>query len=221
MRWISVGRVSVGLYSALAAVSVLAACGHSEQLDRDDGSADAGGGGTAGAGAGAGLGGSMSTGGITTNGGVGGSSGSIGAGGGSTACSDCPDADYRVVVDGDGDSFAMLYNGRSELSLTPECSEQPLRGGAAGCGRSIFFSACSGPKSGPPCLEIYRGMARYIDATGQIWGGIVQSDMPSTSAAGVHSGALTIELVGSSEAVMTLRVEYTFCSPLSVLLIPC
>jgi len=216
----SVGRVSVGFCSALAAITVLAACGHSEQLDRDDGSADDGGGGTAGVGASAGLGGSTSTGGIATAGGVGGSSGSSGTGGGS-ACSDCTDADYRIVVEGDGDSFAMLYNGRSELSLASECSEQPLRGGAAGCGRSIVFSACSEPMSGPPCLEIYRGMARYIDATGQIWDGPVRSDTPSASAAGVHSGVLTIELGGSSEAVMTLRVEYTFCSQLAELFIPC
>ncbi|HVR19031.1 MAG TPA: hypothetical protein VMS65_05030, partial [Polyangiaceae bacterium] len=60
------------------------------------------------------------------------------------------------MVQGDGDEYPMLYNGQSELFVTPTCPEQPIRGGVAGCGRSINLSACSASMSGPPCLEVYR-----------------------------------------------------------------
>ena len=205
---IRMGVVHLGgwlLSGALASVVALGGCGAQSEFSSDD---DARAGETQG---GTGSGGAPPLGGT-------GGSGSITGTGGTPSCTECPPADYGLVIEGDGAPYEMHYNGFIEPDAgrpSPFCSDEPLRGAVGGCGRSIGVWACEGPMSGPPCLEVNGAMLRYVDRQrGELFSGQVTSDVPGPSDAHVESGTLTATLTNATGDTLVLTVSYTFCAEL-------
>lgn len=174
-------------------------------------------------------GGVGATGGVIATGGTGTGGGIIvtgGTGGAPVACPTCPEADYGLVIEGDGATYDIDYNGTidSAADKAPAtCPEQPLAGVISACTRSLMFSACEDPMSGPPCLEVAGQTARYVDhQSGKLWNGFVISDVPAAAGvAGVASGTLTLSFTDASGEMLLLTVRYTVCAPLGNLRIPC
>jgi hypothetical protein len=242
--------VSVGWVASVVAVGALsvAACGGNSENAGNDGSADDSFGGSSGSSSGGASnggmtpnggtssGGSVSTGGISQGGssavgGTGGGAGGIiavgGTGtGGSTSCPDCPEADYGLVIDGDGPTYEMIFNGWIDAAaadrISLPCAETPLRGSVGGCVRTFSFSACADPMSGPPCLEVGGAAVRYVSRrTGELFEGRMTSDVPATSVPGVTAGTFTVELTNAAGEALVLTVSYTFCAPFGTLLVVC
>jgi hypothetical protein len=193
---------------AIAVAFSALACGQSEFAGGDDGAAGETQGGSGNGGAppigGMGNAGSGAVGGIVTG------------TGGAPSCPDCPVADYGLVIEGDGEDYAMRFNGFIDPTTDPmpsTCGEQPLRGWVGGCGRSIVLFACEDPASGRPCLEISDGVVRYVDrGRGQLFIGNVTSDVPGQSTS-FESGTLTLTLRPASGTgeLLVLTVRYAFC----------
>lgn len=185
------------------------------------------GGSTAGGGASSGVGGAVAVGGAGT--GAGGTIAVGGAGaGGSSSCPDCPDrpeGEYGLVIEDDGRTLEMIYNGWIDAAadrIGPACAETPLRGTVGGCSRTIAFSACADPMSGPPCLEVSGMAVRYISLrTGELFEGMLTSDVPTSAFPGVTSGDFTADLTNAAGESLTLRVSYAFCAPFGTLRIVC
>jgi len=199
------GRILAG---ALAFVISLGGCGGQSEFASDD---DARAGETKG---GTGSGGASPLGGTFGTGG----SGSITGTGGTPSCTECPSADYGLVIEGDGAPYEMHYNGFIEPEADPPspfCSDEPLRGAVGGCGRGIVLWACEDPMSGPPCLEVNGAMLRYVDRQrGELFSGRLTSDVPGPSDAHVESGTLTATLTNATGDTLVLTVSYTFCAEL-------
>jgi hypothetical protein len=207
------------------AISLLACGGNSENQGRDEGSSDDDFGGSSASGSGGASNGGTSSGGSISNGGIS-QGGSVAAGGtgGAPTCSECPAMGYGLVIDGDGPTYTMAYNGfidggadRAPLS----CGESPVRGATGGCGRTIQLSACEGATNSPPCLEIGLTGVSYVSRSGVLFTGTLTTDTPTPSIPGVESGTATIELASAAGEMLTLTVSYTFCAPLGNLRIPC
>jgi hypothetical protein len=248
MSLASVGRIAFVLCVALG---VATACGgHSvsnadEDGAADDGSSDDGSSddgssddGSSGSGGGAG---SISVGGTTPVGGtsyggtgqggvaiggyggaapMGGAAGSVSVGG-TGPCSDCPEWEYGLAVEGDGPPFSMNYNGYIPDPVpddpdAPMCGATPLRGAIGGCGYFVL-GACAGSLNEPPCLELASGNARYWDRTGAIWRGRVTAITSNPSIPGVAAGTFRVELSTEAGAMLILDVEFSFCNELMLL----
>jgi len=201
---VSAGRALSG---AAVVASLLGACGGQSEFSPGDDSGEAEGG-TAPAG-GSSSGGS---GGAAAIGGVG---GIVTSTGGAPACPACPEADYGLVIEGDGAPYTMRYQGAIDALADHEasCPEVPLRGMVGGCGRSIVVSACLGPTSGRPCLEIADASIRYVDRQrGELYTGLLSSDVPSEAAPGVETGTIGVELTSDTGRTLVLTIGYTFCA---------
>jgi hypothetical protein len=233
LGWIA-GVIGIG------AISVVACGGMSENTGGDGSSDDSPGGssasGSGGASSGgASVGGSAPAGGAAQGGSIavggagGGAGGTIAVGGassgGSSSCPDCPEAEYGLVIEGDGPTYEMTYNGWIDAAadrISLPCAETPLRGTVGGCVRNFSFSACEDPMSGPPCLELGGAAVRYISlGTGELFEGWMTSDVPSTSVPGVTSGTFTAELTNATGEALTLTVSYAFCAPFGTLRVVC
>jgi hypothetical protein len=199
------------------AISALACSGASESMGEGDDSSDDGFGGASGS----------STGGASSGGASGGSSlgGTISvAGAGGAPTCDCPVADYGLVIEGDGPTVTMPYNGLvfpSADQAPLACGESPLRGTLAGCGYGITVSACEGPMSTPPCFDIDRDGIDYVSRAGEPYHGRVMTTERGTVVPGVESGTLTAEVTNAVGDVLVLTVSYTFCTTLGNLRIVC
>ena len=195
------------LGGAAVVASLLVACGGESQFSSGDDSGEAEGGTAP-------VGGSSS-------GGSGGASPSGGVGGivppstgGAPACPACPDANYGLAVEGDGAPYTMRYEGYVDAAAdrAPSCPETPLRGTVGGCVRSIGVSACLGPMSGRPCLEIGGAYVRYVDRQGELFTGYFTSDVPSDAAPGVETGTIEVVLTSDTGRTLDLTIGYAFCA---------
>lgn len=185
-------------------LSLLWACGGQSQFssDEDSGEAEGGtrpaGGGSSGASPSGGVGGIVPP-----------------STGGAPACPACPEADYGLVIEGDGAPYTMRFEGFIDAAVDREatCLETPLRGTVGGCARTIAVSACSGPMSGRPCLEIAGAYVRYVDRQrGELYTGWASSDVPSDAAPGVETGMIGVTLSSDTGRTLALSIGYAFCA---------
>jgi hypothetical protein len=184
------------------------------------GSSGAGGQGATGGGAGdsGGSGGLTIVGGAAGAGASAGTGGSVAGAGSSFACPDCPEAEYGLVLRGDGEDLVLDRNAPSER----ECPAEPPRGARAGCsGSSIYLSVCETSPGEGACLELRGRTATYTQRSGAVFTGEVTMVTRSTAPAGTDAGTLALAVRDDTGRTLALTVDFAYCNDAFLVRVVC
>jgi hypothetical protein len=208
------GRRAVVVALALPLALCAACAGDAMAPEGSSAGASAAGGRGGGAGAGsAGVGGLVIVGGAAGAG----AGTSAGAGGGAS-CPSCPEAEYGLVIRGDGDDVVMERNAPSDR----DCAAEPLRGARAGCSASnIYLSACEASPGDGACLELRGRTATYTQPGGVIWTGEVTMVTSVTRPVGTDAGTLELDLRDDTGRTLVLSVDFAYCNDAFTIRVVC